>query len=233
MKVLIYEDNRDDLQRLIDCLTVFINKKKIKCDVMVCKKASQLYENANDYDLVFLDVEGKDGSGIDIGINIRKMNADIKIIFITNYSKYLIDGYKASANRFFLKPIEQDIFNIELENVVNDYLMNHMGFTDLDIYPKKIYFKDILYVEFIDRKTSMYMKNGEIIITPYTLKYWIEKLSNYFFAQPYKPYLVNLRQIKRVTKTEITMSNDEVIPLSRLFKNDFEQLYYESLKRRI
>ena len=233
MKVLIYEDNKEDLQRLIDCLTVFTNNKKIKCDVMVCNKATQLYEHANDYDLAFLDVEGLDGSGIDIGINVRKMNADIKIIFITNYSKYLIDGYKASANRFFLKPIEQDIFNIELENVVNDYLINNMGFTDLDIYPKKIYFKDILYVEFVDRKTSLHMINGEVIITPYTLKYWIERLSNYFFAQPYKPYLVNLRQIKQVTKTEVIMTNDEVISLSRMFKNDFEQKYYESLKRRI
>lgn len=233
MKILIYEDNETDLKQLLDCLQNFALKNHIKCNANICKKAEQIFKEAVDSDLVFLDVEGEDASGIDIGIKLREMNSDIKIIFITNYSKYLIDGYKASANRYFLKPIDPTFFEIELESVFNDYLMNSFGFIDEKISPLKIYIKDILYVEFTNRKTYLHLTSGKVLDTPYTLKYWSEKLSSYHFSQSYKSFLVNLRQVSGFSNNDIILNNNEKIPFSRLYKNDFEQAYYKCLRRMI
>ena len=233
MKVLIYEDNKDDVDVLIVFLRKFCKAKNVKIDVMICKTKNAIYNNIYDADLIFLDIEGIDANGIDIGVKIREQNPDVKIIFVSNYSKYLIDGYRALASRYFLKPLDWEFFQIELENVISDYLLNNAGFTDLSISSSKIYYKDILYVEFKDRKTNLNFLSGKVIETSYSLKYWIELLQHFNFAQPYKAYFVNLRHVSLITNQEVVLSNNEMIPLSRLYKKDFETRYIESLKRRI
>lgn len=230
MKILIYEDNVIDLKNLLDCIKNFFTLESIQYEVKICNESDQIYKYCIDYDLVFLDIEGNTENGIDIGRNIRKFNPDIKLIFITNYSKYLIDGYKANANRYFLKPINQDIFNIELKDVISDYLLNNVHFIDYKIYPKKIYVKNILYVEFKGRKTYLHLFSGKILETPYSLKYWIEKLQSYYFAQSYKCFLINLRHISSLTDIDIILLNGEKVPLSRTYKKSLEKAFLESMK---
>ena len=232
MKVLIYEDSQEDLDVLVEFLREFCKTRKIKIDAKICKNANQIYNNIFDVDLVFLDIEGLDTNGIEIGIKLREKNTDVRIVFISNYSKYLIDGYKALASRYFLKPLNWDFFQIELENVISDYLLNNAGFLDLNISSKKIYYKDIMYVEFKNRKTYLNFTSGKIIETNYPLKYWYENLNRFSFAQPYKSYIVNLKQVSNITTQEIILLNNESVPLSRLYKKDFENKYLNSLKRR-
>lgn len=233
MKILIFEDNVSDLNNLLECIKNFFAIENIQYEIKICTDSEQIYKYSIDFDLVFLDIEGNTENGIDIGRNIRKINPDIKLIFITNYSKYLIDGYKANANRYFLKPINQDIFNIELKDVINDYLLNNVQFTDYKIYPKKIYVKNILYVEYRGRKTYLHLFSGEVLETPYSLKYWIDKLQSYYFAQSYKSFLINLRYISSLTDIDIILLNGEKVPLSRTYKKNLEKAFLESLKTMI
>ena len=233
MKIIIYEDNVADLQILMEHITTFFAKKDINTKIIICSEEKEIYEKSISADLIFLDIEGLDANGIDIGIKIREINADAKIIFTSNYSKYLIDGYKAMASRYFLKPIKKEMFEIEFESVVGDYLLNNAGFTDTTIFKGKLYYKNIMYVEFRDRKTYLALTSGKMIETNYPLKYWLEKLSSYFFSQPYKAFIVNLRQISSITSNEVILHNNEKIPLSRSYKKQFEKDHLESIRRRI
>ena len=231
MKILIYEDNKKDLENLLYCLENFFNEKDIKYETKICNKSSELYAYALDYDLAFLDVEGPDENGIDIGIQIHQINSDIKIIYTTNFSKYALEGYKASAKRYFIKPIRQEMFNLELENVINGYLLNNAGFFDDTICSGKIYIKDIMYVEFIGRKSCLHFSSGKVIETPYPLKYWKDKLEPYFFAQSFKSILVNSRYVKNKKKINVILINGKEIPLSRLYRNEFIKSYLENKKK--
>lgn len=233
MKVLIFEDNKQDLNQLLDKLYTFFQLKQLKYSYTICENSDELYLLAPQSDIVFLDIEGKNENGIDIGIKIRNNNPDIKIIFTTNYSKYLIDGYKASANRYFIKPLDQNLFNLELEDVINDYLLNNITIYDPTIYPKKIYIKNILYIEFIDRKTTLFMDNGKQIITPYQLKYWIDKLIPHSFVQTYKSIIVNLGHISDISNHDVTLINSSIIPISRFYKKEVEKQYLNYFKKRI
>ena len=59
---------------------------------------------------------------------------------------------------------------------------------------------DILYIEFIDRKSTIHKLDGNTIITNCTLKYWYDKLNEFGFAYPYKAFLVNLEYISAFKK---------------------------------
>lgn len=234
MKILIFEDDQSDLNNLLDCIEKFFTSFEIEYTVDTCTNANYILENHFIYDLIFLDIEVGNNNGIDIGYEVRRKNHDIRIIFVTSYYKYLIDGYKAQANRYFVKPIQQEDFNLELENVIFDYLDEYKGFIDKSICLEKIYFNRIIYIEYIERKTNLYLLSGEVLCTNYPLKYWIDFLSECgLFAQPYKSILVNLKHISGFNKNEIILNNEEKLPVSRFFKNDFEKKYLECLYRRI
>ena len=57
-----------------------------------------------------------------------------------------------------------------------------------------------------------------------------EKLKEYGFGYPYKAYLVNFEYISAFKKNEIILVNNDVIPLSRHYKKEFDQKYNDFLQ---
>ena len=229
MRVLIFDDNKDDIEIIRTCCNHFFNKKKIKYTIDVCPNQSYLLKNINYYDMLFLDVEINTLNGIELGLEIRKANTDCRIIITSNYKEYLIDGYKINADRYFIKPISQLDFDIEMEAVVNRFFRNYLGIYDETICKRKIYYKEILYIESFDRRTKIHLLNGSILITNYPLKDWIEKLDQFSFAQSHKSYLINLSFITGFTKQDVILENNEKIPLSRFYKSSFNNKHFDYL----
>lgn len=233
MKILIFEDNETELNNLLQCISVFFKAKDIEYTIKLSNDEKDILDHTFEYDLIFLDVEVNNINGIELGIKIREINEDVKIIFVTNFTKYLIDGYKAHADRYFLKPIKQSEFNIELNSVLKNYIEKHSGFFDEKVSPYKIYYKDILYVEFYNRKSIIHFKSGKNSETNYPLKYWLSKLECHGFSQPYKSCIVNLSEISGFHKESVIMSNEDIIPISRYYKKTFENSYISSLHARL
>ena len=153
MKILVYDDNIDDIKQLENCITNFFNKINEEYKIAYCQTQKELFSLINSYDLLFLDIELSDENGIDIGLKLRKMKTDCLVIITTHYMKYAIDGYKIDAERYFIKPIVQSEFDIEMTHIMHKYYNNLLGFYDEKLSKNKIYFKNILYFEFFNRKT--------------------------------------------------------------------------------
>ena len=84
--------------------------------------AGNIYPNIKKSDLLFLDMEINEENGIDIGLELQELKHDCRIIITTSYSKYAIDGYKIHADRYFIKPINQLEFNLEMEAIIKKYI---------------------------------------------------------------------------------------------------------------
>lgn len=225
MNILIYDDNENDIKHLIECIDNFFKSQNIQYQIHICQNNNELFKTIKNYDLLFLDIKLNSDNGIDLGIKLQKYQHDCRIIITTNYAKYAIDGYKIHADRYFLKPINQQEFNIEMNVILKKYLKNSIGFYDDKIGKTKIYVKDIIYIEFINRKSLIHKLNGEVVKTNCTLKYWYNKLEQYGFAYSYKAYIVNFEYISNIKKYEIIMINEDRIPLSRYYKKEFENKY--------
>lgn len=229
MKILIYEDNKNDALKLCQCIDNFFKTKKIKYEIRYCSNKDELLQNIESYDLMFLDVELGNENGIEIGKELLTKNIDCRIILTSNYSKYLIDGYKIHADRYFLKPINQEEFNIEMQSVIKRYFNNFLGIFNPKICKYKIYFKDILFIEHQNRKTYIHLLNAKVIECTYPLKYWLEKIADQPFAQSHKAFIVNLNYISGYKNNHIILYNNVLIPLSRHFKNSFELSFKDNL----
>lgn len=225
MNILIYDDNNEDCKNLIKCIESYFTMNKIECNIRVCINTEELYNNIKKYDILFLDIQLKDDNGIDIGLKLQQIYHECRIIITSNYAKYAIEGYKIHADRYFLKPIQQELFNIEMEGIINNYFKKSLGIIDESIFPKKIYFHNILYIEHLNRKTIIHMIDGTKIFTDYTLKYWYELTHEYGFTYTHRAFIVNLEYISAINKNEVLLINTKDIPLSRNFKNSLDIEY--------
>ena len=229
MNLIVYEDNNHDYEVLKTCIDNLFKKEDLQYNLYRCKDALDLQKHLSICDILFLDIELNGRNGIEIGMEIRKENLSCAIIIISSHSKYLLDGYKIQANRYLLKPLEQKIFDVEMKNILYRYFRMNYGFRDQKISSNKILYKDILYIESVDHKTGLHFTNGKIVYCTYPLSHWKQVVPDQLFAQPYRCYLVNLMYVYDYNDNELTLTNDEKIPISRLYKSSFVETYLKSL----
>lgn len=233
MNIAIMEDDLTDLKLLLSFIDHFFSIHNESFSAKVYNDPDELLKNINHIDLVFLDIENsKKVNGIEIGVKAREKNKDLLIVFISNYSQYLIDGYKAQANRYFIKPMKQCEFNVELAALLKNHLISNAGFMDEKLSYQKIFYKDIVYIEFVCRKTYLHLSTtSKILHAPYPLRYWKEKVPEDVFSQPYKSLLVNLKYVSDFSKNEVILSTNESLPLSRHYKSAFEIQFLDYVNR--
>ena len=131
INILIYDDNQKDIGQLLQCIEKFFIEVNLQYQVHICKNKPDLLQNIKKSDLLFLDMEINEENGIDIGLELQEIKHDCRIIITTSYSKYAIDGYKIHADRYFIKPINQLEFNLEMEAIIKKYIKNPLDYLAL------------------------------------------------------------------------------------------------------
>ena len=61
------------------------------------------YEDDDSVDVLFLDIEMKEMSGVELAGRLREMGAGLQIVFITGYMDYIGQGYDVEALHYLLK----------------------------------------------------------------------------------------------------------------------------------
>lgn len=234
MKFLIIEDNQNDLLELIDLIDNYNEKSEIEISYDIEQDYSRILDSIDHYDFVLMDIElNNNTNGVDLACKIRQQNKDIRIIFISAFTKYLIDGYNASANLYLLKPVSQDTFNVSIDSLAKDYFYQNAGFYDGRYSQDKIYYHEITYIEMIARKLHIHFVDKNEFINNDTLLKWSNHLKDYPFSQPHRAFLVNLEHIQTFNKQEIIMKNGEHLPITDIYIEQFRKDYIHFMNRGI
>lgn len=118
LNVLIIDDDLKDSKDLETLCIHYFNKRNIDYKISIELKLNENLDIFSNVDILFLDVEIGNSNGIEFSKRLRKVYPELMIIITSKYSQYLIDGYSIDAKRYFLKPIDENIFNEEMENVL-------------------------------------------------------------------------------------------------------------------
>ncbi|MEA5011187.1 MAG: response regulator [Angelakisella sp.] len=59
-------------------------------------------------DVVFLDIEMPEMSGLELAEKILETNNDIEIVFVTAYEKYALEAFRVNAIHYILKPLSPE-----------------------------------------------------------------------------------------------------------------------------
>jgi len=198
-------------------------------------------------DLVFLDIEMPEIDGFQLLQLLDYKNFDL--IITTAYNQYAIQAFKANAIDYLLKPVDPDDLIQAIERVKNRQLnnsstqnieavLNKLVKTGFE-RPKKVPLNlsnkiilveadKILYCKSDGSYTTVYMTDGTEHLVSKSIKHFDEILPDSFFVRVHKSYMVNLNEIKELSKQgtgEIVLTNERIIPISRSHRKQvFEAL---------
>lgn len=171
------------------------------------------YENKKDYDILLLDIEMKEMDGVTMAKRIRQENESVQIVFITGYSDYISEGYEVAALHYLMKPVkEEKIFSV-LDRAVQRLKYNErMLYLDVSGEMVRIPLYEIRYLEVLRNYVTIHAKQDYTVKK--TLREVEKELDERFFKAG-RSYLINLKLVRRVTKTEVYLADGTVIPLPR------------------
>ncbi len=190
----------------------------------------------NKPDLVFLDVELDEGTGMDLLSKIGNYN--FEVVFITAHNKYAIDAFKFSAIDFIQKPIGVQELHSAVQKAKSSLLNRDLkqqlailkeSFSTIKNDAKKIVLKDSESLYFLNVSdiimckaegsyTEFYLNSNQKIIISKGLKEYDELLENYGFIRTHHSYLVNIHKIKRFDKANggvLVLENNHEVPVSQ------------------
>ncbi len=199
--------------------------------VATCKNAMEAFEvlRKRHIDLVFLDVEMPEVSGLDLLKSLKKPPA---IIITTAYRDFALDAYELDALDYLLKPIAFDRFF----KSVSKYYQWRSGemhekpasagvetsgesfiYVRSDRKILKVLLDNLLFVESMKDYVKIHTSVG-VVITKEKISALEEKLPDSKFIRTHRSFLVSINNIKAFTAETIEIGDHE-IPIGRTFKN--------------
>lgn len=186
----------------------------------------------NSIDLLFLDIQMPDISGIDF---YKNLSDKCMVIFTTAYSQYAVEGFELNAVDYLLKPYEFDRFLKATAKAKEFYEYSKKEenetnyiFVRADYSLIKIDCSEITYIESIDDYIRIHLIGKKPIMTLSTLKAIEDKLPKKDFIRVHRSFIVSLNKIDSVRGKNIQMGAVE-IPISNKYETDFLKIYTKDI----
>ena len=171
------------------------------------------YEEDKSFDILLLDIEMGAMDGVTMARQVRRGNETVQIVFITGYSDYIAEGYEVAALHYLMKPVSGEklfaVLNRALEKRKREERCLNL---ELGGEMVRIPFYDIRYLDVRQNYVTIHGK------AEYTVKRSLnefeKELDDRFFRAG-RSLIINLKYIRRVTKTEVSLSDGTLLPLPR------------------
>ncbi|MEO9474710.1 MAG: LytTR family DNA-binding domain-containing protein [Cyclobacteriaceae bacterium] len=167
-------------------------------------------------DIVFLDVQMPDMSGIDILKNLEKQP---QIIMITSQSDFALDAFDFNVTDYLVKPISDFGRFLKAVNRAVDNLKKPTGLgDDQDLYVKsdsllvKLNLNNIQYLEAYGDYVKVHTPE-KVHVVYSKLKDAEAKLPTNDFIRVHRSFIVRLSAIKNIDQGNLQIA-DKIIPIS-------------------
>lgn len=176
----------------------------------------------NEVDLIFLDIEMPDMTGLEL---MDKISYFPQIIITTSNKEYAYDAFEYEIVDFLKKPISLPRFNRTIDKVLGNHeLRNKVALSSAatELYVKtdgkyiRVPYEDVLYFENVGDYIKVITSSGMHIIYG-ALKTLAQKLSYPRFLKVHRSFIVNLDKIVDIEDNSLVIGK-KVIPISRAHK---------------
>ena len=175
------------------------------------------------FDIILMDIQMKFVDGMTAAKEIRKMDSEVTIIFISNLAQYAIRGYEVDALDYIIKPVTYFAFSQKLSKAISRMQKRKNRFITVTVKGgvQRIDTTDIYYVESFGHNLIFHTKQQDYI-SGVTMKSAEELLANMNFSRGNKCYLINLEHVEGI-QDNCAIINGEKLMLSRNKKTSFMQ----------
>ncbi len=215
-RIAICDDSVTDAGYVQELLTVWAENRQVEIQTEVFSSGEAfLFHYADDksYDILLLDIEMGAMDGVTMAKRVRQDNEAVQIVFITGYSDYIAEGYEVAALHYLMKPVKRDKLFGVLDRALEKRKQNDrcllLGLSGEMV---RLPFYEIRYLDVHQNYVTVHGKQD------YTVKHTLgdfEKELDDRFCRIGRGMILNLNYIRRVTKTEVHLSDGTVLSLPR------------------
>lgn len=179
--------------------------------------------NEHEVDLLFLDIEMPDLSGLDL---FRSLSHKPGVIVISGNPEYAVHAFELSFVDYLVKPVKDYSRFLAAVNkfVAGKKATHNNGHTDASLFVKvdslllKLKTEDIFWVEASGDYIKIQTKEKMHIVYA-TLKKIEDKLDSKVFVRVHRSYLVNITHITNIDPNNLEI-NKKIIPISGTYKEE-------------
>lgn len=233
MVIGVCDDDEVQLQYIKLKIMEWSKEKQVPCEVKLFQSAEELLFEHSDtfpFELLILDIQMGKMNGMELAKRVRTIDKDIRILFLTGLSDYVFEGYEVGAQRYLLKPIKEEQLHAAFDEVLiglNQDIKKYFIFHYLGEMVKLEY-NAIILIEALGHYLKMTTTNQT-----YDWKYSIGQISKELdtnFIQVHRSFIVNLRHVEKINKTDLSLSNGQIVPISRNKYQDLNEAFIRFYK---
>ena len=222
IRLALVEDDENYRSQLKEYITRYAQGSGERFTVLEFSDGDEIALNyKSEYDIILMDVEMRFMDGMMAAEEIRKLDTEVIIIFITNSPQYAIKGYAVDALDYVLKPVSCFAFSQRLSRAIERLHQRKRSFLQVNTHDgtHKLDVKQLYYVESQGHTLCFHTAEGELVSTG-SMQDTERKLEQYSFFRCSKGYLVNLEHVDSVSGDDILV-HGERLALSRTRRKAF------------
>lgn len=222
IKIAIVEDEAMYAKQLQEFLQQYEKEHGESFDITVYSDGDEIvHKYKAQFDIILMDVEMKFMDGMSAAEEIRKVDTEVVIIFITNMAQYAIRGYAVDALDYVLKPVSYFAFSQRLSRAIGRMKKRETKIISVNIKggTMRLDVANIFYIESQGHNLIFHIASGNYESVG-TMKEVEEKLTDMNFFRGNKGYLLNLAHVEGI-QDGCAMVKGEQLLLSRARKKDF------------
>ncbi len=163
-------------------------------------------------DLLFLDIEMDNMSGIQVKNILEEKRKNTYIVFYTTHMETMPEGFGANVLGFLGKPVTLNELELYINKTSIKLEQNYPVRLDNNTY---ISSDDILYIKSEHNYTLLYKTGGLYIPVRKTLDKWTEELSSHVFVPVHRSYIVNMYNTSYIEHSSLVLVNGQKLNISR------------------
>ena len=209
IRIGIVDDEKQERDQLKQALARFSAENDTELNVQEFDCAAvYLAAQDRDFDILYLDIDMPQMSGMELAEKIRETDQDVILIFCTNLQQFALNGYSVGALGFIVKPIQWYSFHLYVTRLLDA--------------------AEIAYVEVRQHDLLYNLCGGdgktEIIKNRGSMQEIAAQLTPYGFVRCSASYLVNLRRITAVSRMNVYIGG-AALPIGRTYKDAFTEAF--------
>lgn len=204
--------------------------------VAACYDASEALEalkENGDVDVMFLDINMPDMSGMELARTLTPMHP--MIVFTTAYSEYAVEGFKVDAVDYLTKPVSYDDFLKSVERVRRR--KPAMESADDALYVKdsgtthRLVLTDITMIKSLAEYVQIFTTaSPRPVITLMSMRSLEETLPADRFMRIHRSYIINLSAIEKYDHNKVKIAN-EILPVSDSYRSKLKDYINRKMTR--
>lgn len=236
LKIAICDDEKYQTEYLTALATQWaeINDIKITADIFDSAESFlSARSDGNLYHIALLDIQMGGKNGIELAREIRLTDAKTAIVFITGVPDFISDGYDVSALHYLMKPVnEAKLFEIltkaygEVAAGKNLDTAEKYIIVNVDGVSGRINQSRIVYIEAFAHTCEIHTVNKTYEVKK-SISEFEKVLDEKAFIFCHRSYIVNLKYVNSITKTDVILDGGKTVPVSRRMYNQVNQAFIQ------